>query len=258
MRKINLLFALFFLIFSCNETEPNFYKNLNNNKIYTASEYEKFSEDLYLKVSDSIIKSQKLTNQSKIKKTRDSLFKEIRVITKLEKMTKSGDSLIRPFKFDLRIGKEYLIRSDNFEKIGLKIAERKYKDIKGNNIIIGGKQCKPTLINLWFIGCRGCIEEMPALNLLKSKYADKVNFIGLTFDKSEEVSKFLNKKPFDFTHLTHNKELIEKIAIKPYHENIFIDKNGFIKYIEGGIGSGDNLNSVIKHFETILEELIIE
>lgn len=258
MKKINLLFALLFLIVSCNEAEPNFYKNLNDNKVYTASEYENFIGDLYLKVSDSIIKSQKLTNQIEIKKTRDSLFKEIRVITKLQKITKSGDSIIRPFKFDLRIGKEYLIRSDSFEKIGLEIPKRQYQDIKGNNVSIGGKQNKPTLINLWFIGCRGCIEEMPALNLLKSKYKDKVNFIALTFDKNEEVSKFLNKKAFDFTHLTDNKELIEEIGTKPYPENIFIDKNGFIKYIEGGIGSGDNLNSVIEHFETILEELIIE
>lgn len=258
MRKINLLFVIVFLIFSCNETEPNFYKNLNNNKIYTTSEYKKFIGDLYLNVSDSIIKSLKLTNPTEIKETRDSLLKEIRVITKLERITKSGDSIIRPFEYDLRIGNEYLIRSDNFEKIGLEITEKKHKTLDGEEIVIGGKQDKPTLINLWFIGCRGCIEEMPALNLLKSKYADKVNFVALTFDNNEDVIKFLNKKKFDFIHLTNKKEFIKEIGTKPYPENIFIDKNGFIKYIEGGIGSGDNLNLVIEHFEKILEELINE
>ena len=99
---------------------------------------------------------------------------------------------------------------------------------------------------------------MPALNLLKSKYADDVNFLALTFDKNEDVIKFLDRKEFDFTHLTNKEEFIQKIATKPYPENIFIDKNGVIKYIEGGIGSGDNLNLVIEHFEKILEELVNE
>ncbi|WP_157823451.1 TlpA family protein disulfide reductase [Olleya sp. 1-3] len=255
MNKIKLLFALTFLIFSCSEKEPNFYKNLYTNEIYTTLEYDKFIGDLYLKVSDSIIE---ITNPSDIKQTRDSLLKEIRVTSKLKKIIKSGDSIIRPFEYDLRIGNEYLIRSDNFEKIGLEITEKKHKTLEGEEIVIGGKQDKPTLVNLWFIGCRGCIEEMPALNLLKSKYADKVNFVALTFDNNEDVIKFLNKKEFNFTHLTNKKEFIKEIGTKPYPENIFIDKNGFIKYIEGGIGSGDNLNLVIEHFEKILEELINE
>lgn len=258
MKKINLLFSVAFLIFGCKESEPNFYKNLYTGEIYTTLEHEKFIGGLYIKVSDSLIKNQGLTNPTNIKETRDSLLQEIRVISNYNKIIKSGDSIIRPFYYDLRIGKEYLIRSKNFEKIGLEIIEEKHTTLEGGEISIGGKQDKPTLINLWFIGCRGCIEEMPALNLLKSKYADKVNFVAVTFDKNEDVIKFLDRKEFEFAHLTNKKEFIKVIATKPYPENIFIDKNGIIKYIEGGIGSGDNLNLVIEHFEKILEELINE
>jgi len=257
MKKIKFLSVLLF-IFSCSESEPNFYKNLYTNEICTPLEYEKFIGDLYMKVSDSIVKNQRLTKSTDIKETRDSLLKEIWVVSKLKKIIKNGDSIIRPFKYDLRIGKEYLIRSDNFEKTGLEITKKEYETLEGNKIFIGGKQDKPTLISLWFIGCHGCIEEMPALNLLKSQYADKVNFIALTFENSEDVFEFLQKEAFNFIHLINNNVLIEEIATNTYSENIFIDKNGFIKYIEGGIGNGDNLNSIIEHYEKILEELINE
>ncbi|MEM6517670.1 MAG: TlpA disulfide reductase family protein, partial [Bacteroidota bacterium] len=40
---------------------------------------------------------------------------------------------------------------------------------------------KPTLINLWFVGCAPCMRELPALEDLKSKYGGKVNFVAITF-----------------------------------------------------------------------------
>lgn len=51
----------------------------------------------------------------------------------------------------------------------MKIPEQNFKSIDGEKITIGGIQHKPTLINLWFIQCPGCIAEMPALNRLKEK-----------------------------------------------------------------------------------------
>ncbi|MGB3585912.1 MAG: TlpA disulfide reductase family protein, partial [Tunicatimonas sp.] len=253
-----IIVILTLLIYSCGELEPNYYKNLYTGEIYTTLKYEKFTRDLYLNISDSILKEKKLTNEVELKKTRDSLINEIMLTIHLKKIIQNGDSVIRPFEYDLRIGKEYLIRSDIYVKIGLEIQKKKHENIEGEEVVIGGKQDKPTLINLWFIGCRGCIEEMPALNLLKTNYADKANFIAVTFDNREDVIKFLGKKKFDFTHLANKEEFIDEISTKPYPENIFIDKNGFIKYIEGGIGSGENLHLVIGHFENILEELIKE
>ena len=85
MKKITILFALALLMYSCSESEPKFYKNLNTNEIYTTAKYDKFFRDIYLKTSDSIIKSQGLTNPIEIKKTRDSLLKEIQVTQHLEK-----------------------------------------------------------------------------------------------------------------------------------------------------------------------------
>jgi thiol-disulfide isomerase/thioredoxin len=58
---------------------------------------------------------------------------------------------------------------------------------------------KPTLIN-WFTNCAPCIEEIPVLNKIMNDNKDRFNFVAITFDDKEKVSKLLKRK-FDFTHM---------------------------------------------------------
>jgi thiol-disulfide isomerase/thioredoxin len=134
------------------------------------------------------------------------------------------------------------------QKINMKVEPQTFTTIKGDEITIGGVQDKPTMINLWFVGCSGCIAEIPTLNELYNKYADKVNFIAMTFQHQKQVERFLLQKKFTFTHITSADPFIEHISTSPYPESIFIDKQGYIKYVEGIIPSNE--------FEEIIEELI--
>lgn len=140
----------------------------------------------------------------------------------------------------------------------MKVSQNKFISIDGKEIIIGGKQENPTLINLWFISCPGCIDEIPALNRLKEKYSDKVNFVSLTFEEENDVSKFLNKKTFKFIYIANVKGFVKKIGSYPYPENIFIDKNGYITNIEDGLPYHKNMdvNSSIEYFESIIKKLL--
>lgn len=54
---------------------------------------------------------------------------------------------------------------------------------------------KITVINFWFVSCPPCIEELPLLNKLKERYAksDKVKFLAVTFNNTDEVKDFLKK-----------------------------------------------------------------
>ncbi len=76
----------------------------------------------------------------------------------------------------------------------MNIPSRIFKSLDGDSLQIGGKQTKPTVINLWFIRCGGCVAEILALNLLHKKYASKVNFIALADDDAKNVKKFLKKE----------------------------------------------------------------
>lgn len=232
---------IFVLIISCNNerNEPTtFYKNLHTGEILNKTEFEKFGNSLYKKNTDSI------------KKTSITfVFFEIE---------KSSDSIIQNFKYDLRIGDKYIVRANAYEKIGMKIPQRNFTSINGEKIIIGGKKNKPTLINLWFINCPGCIAEMPALNRLKEKYAEKVDFVSLTFEQKEDVLDFLKKRKFEFAHIVNAENFINEIGSYPYPESIFIDKEGFIRNIEGPIPSHkeNDVNHSIEYFEEIINQLL--
>lgn len=227
--------------------EPDFYKNLYTNEIINKSEYNDLFSKLYKEYNDS---------------TKGSPY----IAFQYENLIETKDSIIQLFTYDVRVGKEYKVRAHTYEKIGMSIPSRIFKTIDGDSIQIGGNQTKPIVINLWFIGCRGCVAEIPALNRLQEKYAGKVNFIAITFDDEKDVLKFLKKKDFNYKHISSKdykykesstEDYLKYIGSYPYPENIFIDRNGTIKYIEGGLPDAWDLDLVIKHFESIIDELLL-
>ena len=242
MRKTIQFLLLSITIFSCfgqnnKRPEPNFYKNLYTQEILNKEQFLEFRNTLYAKYHDSINGMPNIT-------------------LRFMKLEISNDSIIQPFNYDIRVGKEYIIRANKYDKIGISLPTRLFQTIYGDSIQIGGIQSKPTLINLWFVHCPGCIQEMPALNRLQEKYADRVNFVALTFDKDKDVLKFLQKRDFKFKHVADVEYFIKQIGSKPYPENIFIDKNGIIRYIEGGLGENKDLDLILRHFESIIKELL--
>lgn len=94
---------------------------------------------------------------------------------------------------------------------------------------------KPTMINFWFAKCAPCIDEMPVLNKIAEKYKDDFNFISITFENEKEVRNFLKKHQFNFKHLVNAKKFINLLGIKAYPMNLFLDKEGVLKYVKGGI-----------------------
>lgn len=236
MRSNVLIFLLCLSTgFGCDQgnkrPEPNYYRNLSTNEILDKSDFGRFTVSLHQNIPDSLKGSE-------------------HVILHFEPLDISGDSIIQPFNYDIRVGDEYLVRANSFEKIGMKVTPKKLLSMNGDSIQIGGAQSKPMLVNLWFVACRGCVAEIPALNKLQDKYSDSVNFVAMTFDDAEKVKKFLNRKDFNFVHIPASKEFIDYIGTKPYPENIFINKNGYIEYIEGGLGDHS-----IQYFESLLEKM---
>jgi thiol-disulfide isomerase/thioredoxin len=242
MRKVIQIILLSITTFSClgqnaKRPEPNFYKNLLTQEILDKKQFSEFRDSLYTKYQDSINGMPNIT-------------------LRFMKLEISNDSIIQPFNYDVRVGNKYIFRADKYDKIGMSITPRLFQTIYGDSVQIGGVQSKPTLINLWFVHCPGCIQEMPALNCLQEKYADRVNFVALTFDNEKDVLTFLQKRDFKFKQIADVEYFIKQIGSKPYPENIFIDKNGIIRYIEGGLGEATDFDRVLKYFESIIKELL--
>jgi len=227
---------------SCHQRrlEPNIYKNLYTGEYLNKLEFENFQKMLRHKYSDSA------------KKTKINYhFYEI---------VSSSDSIIQPFKYDVKVGNIYLVNSSSaklFDYINNSFPQKKMVSIQGDSIQIAGNQSKPTLINFWFTHCSGCIMEMSTLNKLRDKYADKMNFISVTFEDKKQVEKFLRKCDFNFIQISNAGIYLNDLGINSFPMNVFIDKQGVLINVEGGIPV-DSVGKITdgKEFEALIKELL--
>jgi peroxiredoxin len=98
----------------------------------------------------------------------------------------------------------------------------RWEDLKGKTVIC----------NFWFVACRPCVAEIPALNKLAAKYqSDSIIFLAITFDKEEIVRAFLQKKEFAFQIASLPQmeiDKIKKIAFYPF--TAIVTKNGKLSF----------------------------
>ena len=138
--------------------------------------------------------------------------------------------------------------------------DKNFKTIDDKTLNKKSLENKPTLVNLWFTTCAPCIEEMPYLNQLKEKYKDQVNFVSITFNNKSEVEKFLKKREFNFTHIIDEREFLNGKKTPQYPINIFLDKNGIVKNVNGNISMIQNedgtISANLESFEYIIMNLL--
>ncbi|SHG40394.1 Thiol-disulfide isomerase or thioredoxin [Flavobacterium micromati] len=222
MKKTFLIILSTAFLFSCKgeKTKETFYQ-ASNGKIFTSTEYE----DIKVKMSK-----------------RGEIQEEIL------STTVRNDSVIKLFKTTVKEVNPYA-EMNNF--IGKKLPFENLIDINGNEFKIESLKGKPTLINLWFVNCPPCIEEMPQLNKLKKHYGESVNFLAVTFNNKKKVDDFLLKKTFSFTHIVDAQIEIDKLNNKSYPLNIYLDKDGIIQSYEGFL-SKDLAGGKNKELENLL------
>jgi thiol-disulfide isomerase/thioredoxin len=215
MKKLITILLIFTSIFSYSQT--TYYTTDGKNRI-TESEANKMLSEQVAKMSDVMGKQLygSLTiNDTETKK--DSIISRITFAIS----DKKPENLINSGPLSDYKNKEF----PKFNLSTLSDKNFNSEKLKG----------KPTMINFWFTRCAPCIDEMPVLNKIKEKYKEDFNFIAITYEKKEDVEKFLEKHPFDFEHLINAKDFTDQLGIQAYPMNLFLDKNGVLKYVKGGI-----------------------
>ena len=202
MTKTSFIILSTALLFSCKKEKETFYQ-APNGKIFTSTEY----------------------GAVKVKMSERGEIQEEILST-----TERNDSIIKLFKTTVKEVNPYA-EMDNF--IGKKLPFENLRDINGNEFNIESLKGKPTLVNLWFVNCAPCIEEMPQLNELKKHYGKSVNFLAVTFNNKKKVDDFLLKKTFNFTHIVDAQIEIDKLNNDSYPLNIYLDKDGIIQSYQG-------------------------
>jgi thiol-disulfide isomerase/thioredoxin len=146
------------------------------------------------------------------------------------------DSIIKDYTFIYRLDKEKLAtkqESSRVNLVGQNFKPFNLTTINNETIRTTMSNGKPTLVNIWFIACKPCVEEIPDLNNIVGKYADKMNFISLTFDTKEKVDAFIAETPFNFTPITDARQLIDRLGVVAYPQSLLIDKDGVITHVKG-------------------------
>ena len=161
------------------------------------------------------------------------------------------------FEFEFKQDSLYLL-------LNKKLPEFELMDLDGKLFSSSKLIGKPTLLNYWAIYCGPCIAEFPQLDELKTKYGNKMNFVAIAENTcpGDTLKNFLKKHPFHFFMLENGERYKKTLKIGAIPRNIFIDKDGYIRYIQGNfpyealnMETGERKYSDNNYFVKIIEEL---
>lgn len=211
--KLSVLLAIITMI-SCEKEKETFYQT-NNKELLTEKQVNSKVEKMNKKMRD---------------KNLDMVFKAIITDTLTD---------------ENKIIYQYIIKGESIgvtenvtsyeQMIGKKLPKFSFKNLNGKQISSNELIGKPIVINMWFTTCSPCVAEMPELNKIKADPKNsEIHFIAVTYETKEKVNHFLEKKEFNFEHISDAKEYCEKFTDQ-YPINIFVDREGVIKHIEGGM-----------------------
>ena len=126
------------------------------------------------------------------------------------------------------------------------------KDIDGGLVSSLKWKGKVVVLNFWFTKCSPCKVEIPELNRLVKKYANKVSFISIALDDQSALHDFLEENQFLYQTVSDQKGTISRaFGIKIYPSHIIIDPDGYIYYRHIGGGS-----SILTALSGVIDRLL--
>ena len=113
---------------------------------------------------------------------------------------------------------------------------------------------KPVVINWWQTTCSPCIAEMPELNELVEKYADRdVEFLAIADNEIAELPPFLEKHPFIYDIAVANDEAA-RILGTAYPRHVIVNDEGKVVLDLTGLSS-DTVDQIDTVIGSLLSEL---
>ncbi len=101
---------------------------------------------------------------------------------------------------------------EHFQKEGTALPAYQFTDMDGNVYINQSTKGKIMVLKCWFIACLPCVQEMPALNELKSHYKNRpdVLFLSLCLDSRQKVAAFFKEKTIRLRRHTGSGKLSDR------------------------------------------------
>lgn len=124
--------------------------------------------------------------------------------------------------------------------------------LDGQSYRLSALRGKVVLLNFWSTGCGPCVEEMPELVRLYEKYrAAGLEILAIsTDDDKAKLAAFVAERKLPFPVLLADKVDV-LYGVEGFPDNLFIDREGNIRYRQRGFGPGSEIA-----FAAVVEELL--
>ncbi len=127
----------------------------------------------------------------------------------------------------------------------------------GSKIDTAALRGKVLVLNLWFINCPNCVDEIKRLNQLVDEYTgnNEVVFLGLAASRKLDLEKFLVKNPFKYTVIPNAQMIIiSKFGTPdkngqinvPFPMHYVLDRDGKVVLKEQGVKGVDLVKAELK------------
>lgn len=140
--------------------------------------------------------------------------------------------------------------------VGSELPKFKMVDINGREWDAKNLRDKIVVLNFWFVECKPCIAEMPALNKLVAKYSndDRVVFLSVANSDKEKIQKFLSDREFKYNHIAQEQaeKYLNDWKVSLYPQNVVVNRGkvafslaGSIKFTGGPQSEDDHMFKVL-------------
>ncbi len=125
------------------------------------------------------------------------------------------------------------------------------KGINTNDLKFVDAKEKVIIVNFWATWCPPCRAEMPSLQKLYDDYKDKIEFIFVTNENSDTVTRFLEKNNYTLPSFNQYTNTPKEFNVSSIPATYIINKKGEIVVHE--VGAADWNSKAIR---VILDELL--
>ncbi|HMS42519.1 MAG TPA: TlpA disulfide reductase family protein [Pyrinomonadaceae bacterium] len=155
------------------------------------------------------------------------------------------------FVFSVFAQKKTEKKNENLLATDLKAAT-----IDGKIVNTADLRGKVIVLNLWFINCPNCLQEIKMLNEIVDEYKGKdVVFLGLATNNKTELQRFVKKNPFKYQiipdvaafMLTNYGDQKNGVYNLGFPTHVVIDREGYIVMKMQGIKGVDAVKKELKN-----------
>jgi len=156
-----------------------------------------------------------------------------------EKIVAPSRKAMETAKTDKQRDSLRFVPADELKRVvGCAMPDFTVQDIQGRPVSKQALQGKVVVMNFWFIGCKPCMAELPALNDLVDQYkGQEVVFLAFGRDSKQRiVDDFLPKHDFKFQHVADGKSYADTFlaSVSGFPLTLVFDQQGVLQYVHSG------------------------